>query len=358
MVGGLAYLLPRHRVSGSTSPQPDVAVVVPVRNRQESIRSVIEGVLASDYSPDLLHVVVVDAGSSDATVRRIEEIARKTSKVHLVQIADPIGRGELLREGSRAYPQASIVVMVDPSVTLEGQAIRHIVTEFRDPWVAAVSGRVRSHPLQPFARFGWWRVWEHFLRRIEGAFDSAIGCNSLFYAVRRDVTGLLSESAVAENVDITYAAFALSKGCRVAETATGYLTASPRGSEERALSAAVGGRILALMRRPGVLVPFVTSHWWQTLSHEFLRLFAPIAFAVLFFTALVEADDNGWMMVAFLVQVLFYGGGLLVFVIPQFERTPLRIGADFIRLNLCWLRGFGVLLKAISRPGRRRYRES
>ncbi|MFQ3577894.1 MAG: glycosyltransferase, partial [Verrucomicrobiia bacterium] len=218
MLVALAYLLPRHRIQAARPIQPDVAVVVPVRNRQESVRSLIEGILASDYPSALLRVVIVDTGSQDATVRRTEEVMRKSNRVFLVRIADPIGRGEMVKKGSGAYPQASIVVMLDPSVTLEAQAITNLVREFEDPWVAAVSGRVRSHPLHPLARFGWWRAWEHMMRRLEAAFDSAIGCNSLLYAVRRDVAGRLSESALAENFEIAHIAIGLGKGCRVADT--------------------------------------------------------------------------------------------------------------------------------------------
>ncbi|HEY0178037.1 MAG TPA: glycosyltransferase, partial [Dokdonella sp.] len=68
-----------------------VAVVIPALNEERAIRSVVTSVLA--VAPN---VIVVDDGSTDATLERIADLP-----VTLIRHATPLGKGQGLRDGFR-----------------------------------------------------------------------------------------------------------------------------------------------------------------------------------------------------------------------------------------------------------------
>jgi succinoglycan biosynthesis protein ExoA len=78
------------RVSAPRSTLPTVDVVVPAYNEARHIVSCIEGILAQDYPADLLRVIIVDAGSEDATAELAAGMATEDERLLVVT-----GRGRL-----------------------------------------------------------------------------------------------------------------------------------------------------------------------------------------------------------------------------------------------------------------------
>jgi glycosyltransferase involved in cell wall biosynthesis len=72
-----------------------VSVVVPVRDEEESIRFLLDGLLGQTLPPD--EIVIVDGGSQDRTPPIIEEYARRTTRVRLIRETNALpGRGRNL----------------------------------------------------------------------------------------------------------------------------------------------------------------------------------------------------------------------------------------------------------------------
>jgi glycosyltransferase involved in cell wall biosynthesis len=72
-----------------------ISVVVPVRDEEESIRFLLDGLLSQTLPPD--EIVIVDGGSSDQTPPIIEEYAQLNSRVRLIREPDALpGRGRNL----------------------------------------------------------------------------------------------------------------------------------------------------------------------------------------------------------------------------------------------------------------------
>jgi hypothetical protein len=344
------YLLPRHQTKKDLIDDlPRVTVVIPVRNRQESIRATVDGVMASDYPTSHLSIVVADNGSTDATIRRAQDIGQKSGQVKWLRYAVQSPRGEILKDAARLFPQNNVVIMLDPSVTPEGNTIRRLASGFTDPSVGAVGGRLRSHPMLRRVRLGWWRIAEHRLRSIEAVFESSIGCNSLLYGVRRELVDLLPRNSVSENFDLTFCASARRKVVIVQSAATAFMTDEPQGSEKKSLVYAVAGRILSLIRRPALLLPWHNALCWQMVSHDLLRILSPLAFAALFFGAMISADTNEKMMALLLIQSVFYAAGLLALAAPVLRFTLLGVPADLIRMNFFVLTGFAFAFQFLLR---------
>jgi glycosyltransferase involved in cell wall biosynthesis len=72
-----------------------VSVIVPVRNEQDTIRALLDGLLNQTRLPD--EIIITDGGSLDATTEIIEEYIRKGAPVRLIRAGAALpGRGRNL----------------------------------------------------------------------------------------------------------------------------------------------------------------------------------------------------------------------------------------------------------------------
>jgi succinoglycan biosynthesis protein ExoA len=74
----------------ATSPLPSVDVVVPAYNEEAHLDACIDGVLAQDYPAERLRLLLVDAGSTDATLARARARADRDKRILVVS-----GRGRM-----------------------------------------------------------------------------------------------------------------------------------------------------------------------------------------------------------------------------------------------------------------------
>lgn len=128
---------------------PRVTVVVPARDEEHTIGPCVDSVLATDYPPDRLQVIVVDDDSSDATaaVVRARAADDPQSRLHLVQIPENRRRDRAHKKRAieKAIVQASgeIILTTDADCTVPPGWVRAMTAPFADPAVAFVSGPVR-----------------------------------------------------------------------------------------------------------------------------------------------------------------------------------------------------------------------
>jgi glycosyltransferase involved in cell wall biosynthesis len=103
-----------------------ILVIIPALNEERAIRDVVSSVLA-----ECPNVLVIDDGSTDATVARLEGLA-----VDVIRHAQPLGKGECLREGFREALRRGF----DAVVTMDGDG-QHVAADIPRLLVAA-----RAHP--------------------------------------------------------------------------------------------------------------------------------------------------------------------------------------------------------------------
>ena len=122
-----------------------VAVVIPALNEERAIRGIVEAVLA--ISPN---VIVIDDGSTDATVERIADLP-----ITLIRHATPLGKGQGLRDGfrkARALGFDAVITMdgdgqhLAADIPLMLEAARHY------PEHLVIGARIRNRENQPEAR--------------------------------------------------------------------------------------------------------------------------------------------------------------------------------------------------------------
>src|SRR5579862_5875155 len=106
-----------------------VTVVMAVHNGEAFIRRKLESILALDYPADLLEILVISDGSTDATDAIVE--AFPDSRVRLLKIARG-GKVAALNAGL-AVASGEILFFTDVRQPLDRDALSHLVANFADP---------------------------------------------------------------------------------------------------------------------------------------------------------------------------------------------------------------------------------
>jgi glycosyltransferase involved in cell wall biosynthesis len=162
---------------------PTVTVIVAAWNEESVIARRLENLLALDYPPDRLDVVVASDASDDSTDAIVEEIASRQPRVRLLRC--PRGGKVAAQNLAVAQTESEVVAFSDANCTWAPDALRLLVRSFADPQVAYVCGRLVLQEADGTNVEGtYWRM-ETWLREQEALTGSITGGNGSIYAVRR-----------------------------------------------------------------------------------------------------------------------------------------------------------------------------
>ena len=120
-------------------PPPPVSVLIPSYCEEKVIEATIEAALAIDY-PDF-EVVVVDDGSTDATVAKVLPYL-ESGRVRLVRKEVNEGKAMALNDAIPCL-NGEIVLSIDADAVVDPRILRHVVPHFSSARVAAVTGNPR-----------------------------------------------------------------------------------------------------------------------------------------------------------------------------------------------------------------------
>ena len=102
-----------------------VSVIVPVRDEEDSIRELLDSLLAQTRPPD--EIVITDGGSVDATPQIIEDYKRRGAPVNLIRAEAALpGRGRNL---AAAEAQFDWLAFTDGGIRLEKEWLEALVTK-------------------------------------------------------------------------------------------------------------------------------------------------------------------------------------------------------------------------------------
>jgi cellulose synthase/poly-beta-1,6-N-acetylglucosamine synthase-like glycosyltransferase len=113
-----------------------VSVLLAVHNGEQFLRRKLESLLALDYPQDLLEILVISDGATDATMSIAEEFADR--RVRLLRKSRG-GKAAALNLGLK-HASGDILFFTDVRQPLDPAALRHLVANFADPSVGVVSG--------------------------------------------------------------------------------------------------------------------------------------------------------------------------------------------------------------------------
>ena len=181
-IGLLARLRPRAVAREDVTPS--VAVVVSAHDEEDVIGRRVENLLALDYPPELLQVVVASDGSTDRTDEIVEEIAVGEQRVRLLRCPR---EGKVAAQHRAVRETASdVVAFTDANTEWRPDALRALVRSLADPGVGYVCGRLRLESPEGANLEGLYWRYGTWVRQQESTASSITAGNGAIYAVRRE----------------------------------------------------------------------------------------------------------------------------------------------------------------------------
>ena len=298
--------------------QTTVSVVMAVHNGEPMIRRKLEVLLGLDYPRDLVNIIVVSDGSTDRTEAIVREF--EGSGVTLL-IAPRGGKAAALNYGLAAA-SGDIIFFTDVRQSLEPGCLRHLVANFADPTVGAVTGElrlVRGDTGEQADMDLYWR-YEIWARHCQSEIDSLFNTTGCIYAMRRSLTAPLAPDTLTDDAMLPLRAFF--RGYRVIfdPAAIAFDYPAVAGTEFRRRFRTLAGLWQVYARLPELFTSRNRMRF-HFLSHKFGRLMLPWLFLV-FLAATIELPHS-WFRTSLL------GAGELWLFLAAFDgfvsaESPLR----------------------------------
>jgi succinoglycan biosynthesis protein ExoA len=127
--------------------KPFLTVIIPCRNEVRFLGGCLASVVANDYPPDRLEVLVIDGGSTDGTRELIASYQRRDARVRLVE--NPQGSTPwALNHGIKAA-RGEILARVDAHACIAPQYLTRSVEHLLRSGADNVGGVMRTLPQDP-----------------------------------------------------------------------------------------------------------------------------------------------------------------------------------------------------------------
>jgi cellulose synthase/poly-beta-1,6-N-acetylglucosamine synthase-like glycosyltransferase len=187
---------------------PSVSLVIPAFNEEKVILQKLKSISEINYPREKIEILIVDDGSTDSTGEIVRNfIASNGSglKISLLVRNERGGKASALNYAFK-FCKGDIVIISDADVFFEKDSILHMVANFNDPRVGAVSGiEVMINP--DYSRSTemeqGYRSFYNTLRLGETNLDSVVMCESGFSAYRKQLLEELPDKCVCDDMELT-----------------------------------------------------------------------------------------------------------------------------------------------------------
>jgi len=167
---------------------PTVSIIITAFNEEDAIYRTVECCYAIDYPAHKFKVIVVDDGSTDATLVEVSRAQVRWPELILDAFEKNKGKREAMAAGAR-LAKGEILVYVDSDSFLRRDSVSKIVQGFADPRVAAVAGHteVANVTKNSLTRMQQARYYVAFrvIKAAESVFGTVSCCPGCFSAYRR-----------------------------------------------------------------------------------------------------------------------------------------------------------------------------
>ena len=211
ILAGYPLLLTRWRKFGppitkDLEYRTTVTAVLAVYNGEAFLARKLDNLLGLDYPAELLDIVVVSDGSTDATDSIVQ--AYSDRKVRLVRVPHA-GKAAALNAAMQ-HATGEILLFVDVRQMFDLQALRHLVANFADSTVGGVTGElcfVHSDRVGEAADIDvYWR-YEIWARQRHSLIDSIFNTTGCIYALRRSLAEPIPPDTLVDDAIIPLRAF-------------------------------------------------------------------------------------------------------------------------------------------------------
>jgi len=165
---------------------PSVTVIIAAHNESAVIGRKLASVVASDYLPTAMQIVVASDGSDDDTAA----VARATGGDRVEVLDLPrVGKAQALN-AAVAHASGEIIAFTDANSLLAPDALRRLVAPFADPAVGGVAGNQVYRPGKEKDAGGgelaYWDI-DRRLKVAEASAGNAVSATGALYAIRHSL---------------------------------------------------------------------------------------------------------------------------------------------------------------------------
>jgi cellulose synthase/poly-beta-1,6-N-acetylglucosamine synthase-like glycosyltransferase len=192
-------------VGKDPSYETTVTLIMAVYNGAAHIRAKLETIFALDYPKRLLEIIVVSDGSTDDTDAIVREYADRGVQL----LAAPHGGKAAALNLAFQRASGDILFFTDVRQRLDPKALRHLVANFADPAVGAVTGEMRLIKGESGEQADmdlYWR-YEVWARQKQSAIDSIFNTTGCIYAMRRKLVMPLPNDTLSDDAALPLLAF-------------------------------------------------------------------------------------------------------------------------------------------------------
>ena len=335
-------ILSKSEIQKSDEYTPDVCFMIAAYNEEEFIAEKIKNTLALDYPKDKLKIVVVSDGSTDRT----DEIVKgfQEEGVELRRVEGRVGKTEA-RNVAVLERFEEIIVFSDATAIYELDAVNKLVSNFADPSVGMVSGKLKyfdksSSSTGSATKIYW--AYELLIKNTQSRLRTLTGAVGCINAFRRELFIRLPANVIE---DFTFPLMIITQGKRVVfeDRAIAYERTTQNSKQEYLMRLRVirGGMTGFRYALPKLFKAKQWSAIIQLISHKVMRWLMPIFLLSLFLTSfggLVFGDETVFFFVLFVLQLVLYTLGILGFYISK--NKVVSFANYFLVMNLASFSAF------------------
>jgi biofilm PGA synthesis N-glycosyltransferase PgaC len=335
----LLAVLPKRRRPALPEPTdwPSVSILISVFNEEKHIAARIENLLALDYPPEKMEILIGSDGSTDRTNELVRKFADRRVTLHAFEQRS--GKPSVL---NRLVPQArgELLVFSDANAMFARDALKKLARHFADAGIGGVCGRLVLHGENKATDEGpYWKL-ETYLKTRESAIDSCLGANGAIYAIRKSCWPGIPDNTFID--DFVIGMRVRERGRRVIydteAVATEELPASVAHEMTRRIRIGAGDfQALFLCWRS--LLPWRGFHSMAFWSHKVLRWLAPF-FMIAALVSNFLLLPHPVFLVTMILQLLFYALALLGQLTRSRKFVLFSAPYYFVTINLALLFGF------------------
>jgi cellulose synthase/poly-beta-1,6-N-acetylglucosamine synthase-like glycosyltransferase len=252
-----------------------VSVILPVYNGEPWIAAKLESILALNYPAELVEILIVSDGSTDATASIVGGF---TGRAKIEFLAVPKRGKAAALNAALCRATGEILFFTDVRQQLHADSLANLVACFADPEVGVASGElvIREGAGLEEASVGLYWKYEKWIRKQQSRLDSVLGATGCIYAMRRQLASPLPEDTLNDDMYLPLAAFF--RGARVIldDSALAYDYPTPLASEFRRKVRTLAGVYQIVGFYPALLGPR-NRMWIHFFSHKLARLLMPWA---------------------------------------------------------------------------------
>lgn len=335
-----------HKVDGCSLHS--VSVIISAKNEAHCIAARIENLRSQNYPADKMEIIVVSDGSVDETTAIVESfmLHQPLGKAAVILLSNEqsMGKPYALNRGVK-QARGDILVFADARQNFAEDAISHLVANFSDPTIGAVSGELillEGDGDSIRQQVGAYWKYEKLVRKLESKTGSVVGATGAIYAIRKKLYKELPSETLLDDV-LTPLNVAL-QGYRVVFDADARAydhVSEDMGREWRRKVRTLAGNWQLLSLRPELLLPWKNPLFFRLFWHKIARLLVPY-FLILLLLASVFSGNLYYQCIAWL-QFLVYLLVLSAHYYPNLQENKfIRILYFFSVMNVAVLKGFYV----------------